>query len=154
MGTTRQAPGGVTAEEFAGMSFAGRAELVDGEVVEMAPVGGTLGGLAVRIAYELESHARRTGRGVVAVEVGFVEGAPDLAIEIVSPGDRFVDVEAKVQEYIHAGARAVWVVEPRSRRVLVHTPDNLIRIFTEADTLATDSLPDFACPVARFFSGA
>jgi Uma2 family endonuclease len=82
---------------------------------------------------------------------GFVEGAPDLAIEILLPNDRVMETEAKVEAYLTAGARAVWVVNPRARHLTVHTPDGLARILRETDDLATDVLPGFRCRVAEIF---
>jgi Uma2 family endonuclease len=51
---------------------------------------------------------------------GFIEGAPDLAVEVVSPGDTAGEIEAKVAEYLDSGASVVWVVYPEQRRVWVH----------------------------------
>jgi Uma2 family endonuclease len=57
-------------------------------------------------------------------EVGEVEGywpgAPDLAVEVVSPGDAYVEVEGKVTEWLRAGTRMVIVVDPANRTVKIH----------------------------------
>jgi len=83
---------------------------------------------------------------------GFWPLAPDLAVEIVSPGESADAVRAKVADYLEAGARLVWLVYPRRREVLAHTPDGLIRTAQAADTLAdAEVLPGFACPVAMLF---
>ena len=47
-------------------------------------------------------------------------GAPDLAVEAVSPSDRYTDLAEKVKEWLAAGCRAVWVVDPRRRLTEVH----------------------------------
>jgi Uma2 family endonuclease len=51
---------------------------------------------------------------------GFFPGAPDLAVEVVSPSDRAADVLAKVHDWIDAGCRAVWVVDPEPCTVAVY----------------------------------
>lgn len=83
----------------------------------------------------------------------FWELAPDLAVEVVSPGESAEDVRDKVADYLQAGTRLVWVVYPRQREVVAHTADGLARTFTEETSLeAPVVLPGFACPVADLFS--
>jgi Uma2 family endonuclease len=53
---------------------------------------------------------------------GFPRLAPDLAVEIVSPSNTWADVAAKIRDYLEAGTRLVWIVDPRSRTVTAHTP--------------------------------
>jgi len=50
----------------------------------------------------------------------FFEGAPDLAVEILSPSNRPYQVRAKVADYLQAGCRRVWVVDPERRRVTTY----------------------------------
>ena len=52
--------------------------------------------------------------------VGFVPFAPDLAVEIRSPSNTLAEVSAKAQEYLDAGARLVWVVDPVSQALWIH----------------------------------
>lgn len=83
---------------------------------------------------------------------GFLELAPDLAVEIVSPSDRMSEVSEKVTEYLRAGVRLVWVVEPRTRQVTAYTSDRHARLLLEEDELDGEAvLPDFSLPVARIF---
>jgi Uma2 family endonuclease len=83
---------------------------------------------------------------------GFLELAPDLVVEVVSPNDRMRDVADKVLEYLDAGVRLVWVVEPRRRTVTVWTPDRRARILTEPDELdGGDVLPGFRLPLVEIF---
>jgi Uma2 family endonuclease len=78
----------------------------------------------------------------------YFEGGPDLAVEIVSPGDDASDVREKIQQYLSAGTSVVWVVYPRSRQVEIHTPDKTIRTLGIDDTLESASLlPGFQLPV-------
>jgi Uma2 family endonuclease len=62
-------------------------------------------------------------------------GAPDLAVEILSPDDRMVDVMAKVTFYLENGVRLVWVINPVGRTVLVMATPSELRILGEDDTL-------------------
>ncbi len=84
---------------------------------------------------------------------GYFPGAPDLAVEIVSPGDRAEEVYGKVREYPDAGARLVWVVWPRHRAVTVYTPDGQVHERREGDELdGGDVLPGFRVRVAELFA--
>jgi Uma2 family endonuclease len=75
---------------------------------------------------------------------GFWPGAPDLAVEVLSPSDRFVDVMRKVQEYLTAGARLVWVSDPKGRSAAVFAPDHPPQLLGGDDTLdGGDLLPGF-----------
>ena len=83
---------------------------------------------------------------------GFFPGAPDLAVEVVSPSDRASEVAAKVLEWLSAGCQAVWVVDPENRTVTVHRSRSDITVLTAADTLdGGDLLPAFSMPVAEAF---
>jgi Uma2 family endonuclease len=84
---------------------------------------------------------------------GFVELAPDLVAEVVSPSDSAREVEEKVQDWLSAGVRLVWVVHPSTRSVTVYRSLQDIRVLTESDTLnGADVLPGFTCPVRDLFS--
>jgi Uma2 family endonuclease len=90
-------------------------------------------------------------------EVGEFEGfwpdAPDLAVEVISPGDSYTEVEEKVEEYLQAGARAVWVVDPRRRTITVYRSLTDITILIENDTLeGGDIIPGFSYRVAEVFA--
>ena len=87
-----------------------------------------------------------------AHQVGFFEGAPDLAIEVVSPGDSDQDVHQKVLDYLAAGTRLVWVVRPRSRTVTAHRSLTEARVLTDADALdGHDVLPGFQLQMLQIF---
>lgn len=86
------------------------------------------------------------------VPEGFWELAPDLAVEVVSPGDTAVEVREKVREYLAAGVPMVWVMYPGTREVIVHTADGLARAYGPDDVLeGLDLLPGFRCRVAELF---
>jgi len=83
---------------------------------------------------------------------GFGRGAPDLAVEVISPDDSYEEVDLKVQQWQRAGTRLVWVVNPRSKTVAVHAPGADVAIRSESDTLDGGAvLPGFACGVAELF---
>jgi Uma2 family endonuclease len=78
--------------------------------------------------------------------------APDLAVEIVSPSETADEVRDKVRDYLVAGTPLVWVVYPRNKEVVAHTPDGLARTVS-GDAVLEDAavLPGFSCPVANLF---
>jgi Uma2 family endonuclease len=82
----------------------------------------------------------------------FIPGAPELAVEILSPSSRWSEVEEKIADYFAGGARLVWVVDPGERRVIVRYPDRPPAVLIEYDTLdGEDVVPGFALPVAELF---
>lgn len=75
-------------------------------------------------------------------------GAPDFAVEIMSPDDRMSEVLAKVQFYLENGVRLVWLIDPRTRTVMVWSSWTEPRLFTQDDTLNGGAvLPGFSIPV-------
>ena len=83
---------------------------------------------------------------------GFFPGAPDLAVEVVSPGDTYAEVEDKVARYLEAGTRLVWIVRPRQKSVEVHRADGTSALLGQTETLDGESVvPGFLLPVARIF---
>ncbi len=84
---------------------------------------------------------------------GVLEIPVDLAVEVLSPTDRWTDVLDKVLEYLRSGVREVWVIDPQRRSVAVHLPDQSPMHFAESETLTRpELLPGFACPVAELFA--
>ena len=77
---------------------------------------------------------------------------PDLAVEILSPSNRSRDIADKVAEYLRAGVRLVWVVDPVTETVTIHTSSAEPVTLSANDEIAGGVvLPDFRCPVAAFF---
>ena len=157
-------------------------ELVRGRVVREPPVGDTHGSIAAQVARFLLEFAEPRGLGSVRVETGYVlargpdtvrgpdvsfvnrerlesygvgdwpRTPPDLAVEILSPSDRFGKVQDKVQDYLRAGCRLVWVVEARRRTVTVNEPSGAARVVGEHEELdGGEVLPGFRLPVLRLF---
>lgn len=83
---------------------------------------------------------------------GHIRIAPDLAVEVVSPNDLAYDVDGKVEDYLEAGVRLVWVVNPATRTVRVHRPDGPGATLRADDELTGDDvLPGFRRPVRDLF---
>lgn len=88
-----------------------------------------------------------------AREAGHLRVAPDLAVEVVSPNDKTFEVDAKVEDYLDAGVKLVWVINPDRRTVKVHRPGSAIIVLRERDELSADDiLPGFRCPISDLFS--
>ena len=85
-------------------------------------------------------------------EEAFWPGAPDLAVEVLSPSDRLSEVDEKVRAWLDAGAMMVWVVNPTGKNIAVHRSKTDIKVLTENDQLTgQDVLPGFTCRVGDIF---
>jgi Uma2 family endonuclease len=83
---------------------------------------------------------------------GYYPGAPDLAVEVISPNDLYDEVDEKVAEWLEHGTRMVIVVNPRRKSVAVHRPGRDVRILTVEDTLdGEDVVPGWALPIRDLF---
>ena len=84
---------------------------------------------------------------------GYLRLAPDLAAEVVSSAETYCEIEDKVDEYLAAGVRLVWVVNPPNRSIRVHRPDGTVTDLRQADDLTGENvLPGFRCGVADLFA--
>jgi Uma2 family endonuclease len=82
----------------------------------------------------------------------WLPGAPDLAVEILSPSDRSADTQQKVRDYLEAGARMVWIIAPEVKTVTVYRADGSARLVKEHEQLdGDDVLPGLAIPLAKVF---
>jgi Uma2 family endonuclease len=83
---------------------------------------------------------------------GYFDGPPDLAVEILSPSDRSGEVLAKVQEWLHAGCKTVWVVDPETETIAVHVSKDHSFLLTLSDILSGgEVLPEFSIIVRDIF---
>jgi Uma2 family endonuclease len=83
---------------------------------------------------------------------GFLDVAPDLVVEVLSPNDRWTEVTQKLREYFAIGVRLVWVVDPQVRCVYAYRTLTDIRNFAANDDLPGEEvLPGFSVKVARLF---
>ena len=174
--TTRESP--MTLEEFLENDIEGY-EYVKGELVLMSPTPMEHGEISISVIRHLDFHVHihrlgrlytaettfRIGDRVLKPDVAFVstkrlpenrrKGSPippDLAIEVVSPTDKYYDVTEKAFAYLKAGTRLVWVIEPVAKTVMVYRSETDFTLLTCEDTLTgEDVVEGFTCPVAQLF---
>ncbi len=169
----------VTVEELANVSTPYPAELYDGRIVykmpnyehavlqaeligelkiylKKNPIGQVLGEANFKLWPDREHESRIPDLAFIKKENApenprsFPQGAPDLAVEIISPNDNFLKVMTKVDEYLAQGAQAVWLVMAEKREVLVCSPGG--RFTSVRDTLvAPGILPEFELPLNNIF---
>lgn len=83
---------------------------------------------------------------------GYWPGAPDLAIEVISPNDLYTEVEEKVAMWLAHDTRMVIVVNPRGRTVAAHRSATEVRHLTADDVLdGEDVVPGWSVPVKELF---
>jgi len=83
----------------------------------------------------------------------FLDGAPDLAVEIWSPSNKTREIAEKITLYLSTGAHLVWYVEPSSRQITVYRPQHDAVVLKVGDDLSGyEVLPGFLCPVAKVFN--
>ena len=159
-----------------------RYELVKGELRKMSPSGGEHGGVVYNLTGLLAPHTKDIGQGfgaetgfkiasdpdtVRAADITFVrreripgagipknfwELAPDLVVEVLSPGDTFSEVQEKVEDWLNAGVRAVWIVDSKRRIVTVYRSLTDVTRLSEGDELdGGDVVPGFRCKVSEIF---
>lgn len=157
-------------------------ELVNGELRVMSPAGYDHGKVVLRVSLRIGQHAlandlgdvlsedtgftlRRKPDTVRAPDVsfvrkdrsppqqsGFAELAPDLAVEVVSPGDRKAAIKEKVQDYLQAGVRLIWVLRPQTQTVDEYRPGMAVKKLNRGEMInGYDVLPGFRCRIAEFF---
>jgi Uma2 family endonuclease len=83
---------------------------------------------------------------------GYAELAPDLVAEVLSPDDRAAEVLAKVADWLAAGTKLVWLVDPERVEVRVYRADGSLSILGSTQSLdGEDTLPGFRCSVSQIF---
>ena len=99
------------------------------------------------------SFVRRDRIPEAGLPKGYWPGAPDLAVEVVSPGDTYAEVETKVEEWLNAGCGVVVVLNPRSHTAtLYRSRTEVVRLLQSDDLDLRDVVPGFTCPVAKLMS--
>jgi Uma2 family endonuclease len=156
-------------------------ELDEGELITMPPAGGQHGKCAVEIITILNNHfkAHRLGsvytpdtgfrlnaqtvrapdvafvrqdRIAALHAVGYIQGAPDLAVEILSPSDTFRQLMRKVKQYFAAGTHTVWIVYSDRKEVQILEATGTDRLLQGDDPIeAPELLPGFSVPIGEFF---
>ncbi len=156
-------------------------ELVAGQPEEKIMGGARHSGVGVRLTVRLASHVEahqlggvygpdatfQIGENQRIPDVAFVaaarlpvegepEGiwlmAPDLAVEIISPNDLYERVISKVEEYLAAGVRQVWLISPEHKTVTIYDSPTHTTILMDTDDLVSEELlPGFRCQIADLF---
>ncbi len=158
-----------------------RQELIKGELLTMPPPGYRHGTVTMALSVLLANYVKENNLGRVAAEMGYkletdpdtvlapdisfiarqrvgirVEGyrsgAPDLAVEVLSPSDRKTQVERKTALWLELGAKAVWNVDPRKRTVEVVRVDGNRKLFHDTDEFVDDTVPGFRVKVSEIFA--
>ncbi|MGB3494171.1 MAG: Uma2 family endonuclease [Elainellaceae cyanobacterium] len=102
---------------------------------------------------DISFFAKERLQGITQLPMGYLEGAPDLAIEILSPGNTVEEIHDKLVEYFENGTRLAWVIHPSEHFVLTYRsaqePDRLLKSVDSLD--GEDVIPGFTLPVADLF---
>ena len=160
----------ITGEELFALGDIGPAELINGRIIPMSPTGGEHGRVETELAARLREFARQHKLGwVVAGEAGiftrrnpdrvrgmdvafisymrlprlpagFLTIAPELVVEIISPTDRWIDVQTKIEEYLAIGVDCVWVVDPAAHSVRVYRASARMTRLENGDMLRGEGL--------------
>ena len=171
----------MTLEEFMNIDDEpNRHELIKGELLTMPSPKPLHGRAVANLTMLLLQHVKANRLGVVYTESGYhlesepdtvlgpdlsfvsaerldqsdehyYDGPPDLAVEVLSPGDRKGYVERKLAVYLETGARSVWHVNPRRRTVEVISSTGERRTLHETDELVDDTVPGFRVKVSEIF---
>ncbi|MFN6566635.1 Uma2 family endonuclease [Dendronalium sp. ChiSLP03b] len=102
---------------------------------------------------DLSFVARERLQGLKRLPKGFFVGAPDLAVEVISPSNTFAEIHSKLVEYFDSGAKLVWVINPDEQSVLVYRqpqPDKLLKLTDSLD--GEEVIPGFTLLVAELFA--
>jgi Uma2 family endonuclease len=179
---TTQANKPWTAEELSRLPAGWRYEIDEGALVIMAPAGFEHNSIATEVAYRLATfvHDGKIGK-VLANELGvclhrdpdtlrgldvafysnerlarikdrqgFPDVPPDLAVEVHLPDER--NMQRKVQQYLAAGVRSVWVIDPRTRTLTQHRPGEEPVVTSDMDaTVREPVLAGFECRLRDLF---
>ena len=87
-------------------------------------------------------------------EDSYFEGAPELAVEVVSPNDPADDLELKVRQYLKAGAKQIWVLYPKTQHLHVHMANQTLVLKCDDILSGGEFLPGFAVKLSDFFNGS
>ena len=178
MATTTQL---MTAEELIKLEGPNRHELIKGELLTMPPPKYEHGRVCANLTIILGQHVKANNLGDVCTEAGyklesnpdtvlgpdvsFVAeqnirfrpdgyrlGPPDLAVEVLSPGDRRGRIDRKTALWLSFGAKSVWLVDPKHRTVEVVRAAGDRKVFHESDELTDDTVPGLTVAVSEIFN--
>jgi Uma2 family endonuclease len=133
---------GTSRSSFAVWSYASQVTAESGYILSDEPA--TLRGPDVAVVVRPRSTRGEPG--------GWIRGAPDVAVEVLSPSDTSSAMQEKTLDYLGAGAKLVWIVDPRARTVTVVRADGSARILRAHETLeGEDVLSGFSVAVTELF---
>jgi Uma2 family endonuclease len=82
----------------------------------------------------------------------FLQGAPDLVVEVLSPSDRMMQVNRKLDHYFEHGTRLAWLINWRKAQVHIYTADSIEALTRPIDVLTGGAVvPGFKCRLSRIF---
>jgi Uma2 family endonuclease len=92
------------------------------------------------------------GRFAGPIPSGFIDGVPDLAVEVISPGDTRKEVAEKVNMWLAHGTTVVWVADPQAMTILIHRVGHTTQRLVSTDEIQAEPLlPGFVLPLSRVF---
>src|SRR5438093_9026991 len=97
--------------------------------------------------------ARDRLRGIKRAPLAFFRGSPDLAVEVLSPGDSFGHAEDKIAQYFENDTKLAWLINPVNQTAQIYrgrTPEKMLRAGDNLD--GEELLPGFTFPVAELFA--
>jgi Uma2 family endonuclease len=96
--------------------------------------------------------SKATLKRILVAPDKFLQGAPDLVVEVLSPSDRMVQVNRKLDHYFEHGTRLVWLVNWRKQQIHIYTADSIEALTRPEDILTGGAvLPGFKCALGRIF---
>ncbi len=104
---------------------------------------------------DISFFAKERLQGMTKLPTGFLDGAPDLVIEVLSPGNTVAELDEKLTEYFANGSRLAWIISPSQHYVLVYrSPQEPDRLLKSGDFLdGEEVMPGFRYAVAELFQG-
>ena len=154
-------------------------ELVRGEIITMPPPGGLHGVACCKVVRKIGAFVDAGPGGTLAcndtgfitergpdsvrgpdiaywcqgrlneVPVGYIEIAPDMLVEVLSPTNKSKQIRVKIREYFAKGVRLVWVIAPEDYTLTIYrTPDEGRLLHESATVTGEDVLPGFTCRVS------
>src|SRR5687768_9520186 len=173
----------MTAEELIKLDGPYCHELVKGELLTMSPPGAKHGAVTMRLSSALDTHVEENKLGIVFVaETGFLlerdpdtvlapdssfirsdrintlpdgylEMAPDLVVEVISPTQSRPEMERKATRWLDYGVLEVWLVDAKRLTVNIRRPAGNNQLLREGEDLTGgDIVPGFRISVGRIFS--
>jgi len=89
---------------------------------------------------------------ILVPSLSYLQGAPDLAVEVMSPSDRPARVAEKTEEWLAAGCRAVVVLNPATRSATIHRPGGSVeRLDSDRDLSVSEVLPGWSVSLSDLF---